>query len=259
MWAMLILLTVACSLPAEDDEQAWVHYADGKLSVAFEDTAFEQALEQTAQATGIQFSVNPGVTGWIDAFFKELPLQAAIKRLLTGYNYMLLYDKNAADQRQLSRVMVLGRVVERSPPQIAINAPLMSSTATLSASAPAEIVLQRRDFGNYIADGKINAKPVEFLVDTGATTIAISGELAQRLGLSYGSAKSIETANGRTTGFETTLQSVQLGALKLNQVRAIIMPNMAMGRRVLLGMNFLQFFELVQRDGLLIIRQYGNP
>lgn len=249
------LLFSALCIKADDYQEIQVSYQDDLLSVMFDDVDLQQALEQIARATGIVFSVNPGVNDWVSDHFIDYALEAGMRRLLSGYNTVFLYEQKNGG-RSLNKVVVLGRVKESRVPleTTAISAPADNQDADAAAQTPVEIVLQQRGFGGYIATGSINGKPVEFLIDTGATTIAISAELADKLGLRYGVAKSIDTANGRTTGFETTLARVELDELRLNHLRAIIMPNMGMGKRVLLGMNFLQAFELVQRDGLLIIR-----
>jgi len=55
--------------------------------------------------------------------------------------------------------------------------------------------------------------------------------------------------------YRTRLDSVQLGSVKLRDVRATILPSMAADAPVLLGMSFLKHLELVQRNGLLTLRQ----
>ena len=129
------------------------------------------------------------------------------------------------------------------------------SVATLQTGEFQEIVLQRNRQGHYVFDGEINQRPVTFLVDTGATTTAVPGELQRRLELRTGPATSVSTANGVTTAYLTRLEQLALGEIELFDVGASIIPGMG-GDQVLLGMNVLKHFELVQRDGQLIIRRY---
>ena len=129
------------------------------------------------------------------------------------------------------------------------------SVATLQTGEFQEIVLQRNRRGHYVFDGEINRQRVTFLVDTGATTTAIPGELQHRLGLNRGPATSVSTANGVTTAYLTNLAQLALGDIELFEVNASIIPGMG-GESVLLGMNVLKHFELVQRGQQLIIRRY---
>ncbi|MDX1607336.1 MAG: retroviral-like aspartic protease family protein, partial [Candidatus Competibacterales bacterium] len=62
------------------------------------------------------------------------------------------------------------------------------------------------------------------------------------------------TANGRTQGFATVLRRLTLGPFQLTGVRAVILPAMDEVSQVLLGMNVLGEFELVQRGSTLTIR-----
>ncbi|MCP4472770.1 MAG: TIGR02281 family clan AA aspartic protease [Gammaproteobacteria bacterium] len=118
-----------------------------------------------------------------------------------------------------------------------------------------EIVLQRNRGGHYVFDGEINHHKVTFLVDTGATTTAIPGEMQLELGLRAGPATSVSTANGTTTAYLTRIDQLALGDIVLSEVNASIIPGMQTNE-VLLGMNVLKHFELVQRGNQLVIRQY---
>lgn len=117
-----------------------------------------------------------------------------------------------------------------------------------------EIVLLRNRYGHYHATGQINGLEVEFLVDTGATQVAIPDKLARKLGLERGSPVPVQTANGTAQAFPTRLASVSIGPIVLHQVRALITPGME-GAEVLLGMSVLKTLELVQRGEELTLRQ----
>lgn len=116
-----------------------------------------------------------------------------------------------------------------------------------------QVLLQRHPSGHFIEEGSINGRPVRFLVDTGATTVAMSSSLAVKLGLSRGAQRSVSTAGGQSVGFETRLAKIELGPLALRNVDAIVLPAME-GGYVLLGMSFLAQFELLQRHDTLVIR-----
>jgi len=115
------------------------------------------------------------------------------------------------------------------------------------------ISLKRNRAGHYVAPGVINGEPVVFLLDTGATQVALSAELADHIGLRRGVPMSSLTANGYTKSWMTRLDRVELGPFVMHDVQAAILPSMP-GNEVLLGMNFLKHLELTQKDSQLVIR-----
>ena len=129
------------------------------------------------------------------------------------------------------------------------------SISTLATGEFQQVVLLRNRNGHYVFDGEINRHKVTFLVDTGATITAIPGGLQRTLGLKAGPAISVSTANGLTTAYLTRLDQLAIGGIELFDVNASIIPGMEVDE-VLLGMNVLKHFELIQRGKQLIIRQY---
>jgi aspartyl protease family protein len=116
-----------------------------------------------------------------------------------------------------------------------------------------EVVLQRNFQGHYVVTGKINHTSVTMLVDTGATTVSISTELAAKLRLKRGREVVGYTANGKTRGYQTILDSVEVGRIEVKQVKAIILPRL--GEEILLGMSFLRELEFSQQGRNLTLRQ----
>ncbi|MEJ2529258.1 MAG: TIGR02281 family clan AA aspartic protease [Gammaproteobacteria bacterium] len=125
---------------------------------------------------------------------------------------------------------------------------------TVTAQGVKEVELQRNRQGHYLATGAINGYPVTFLLDTGATDVAVSGGLAATLGLRRGMPITSQTANGTVTAWQTELAEVSIGDIRLRNVRASILPGLQ-GDEVLLGMSFLKQLELVQRGKHLLLRQ----
>ncbi|MCY1181170.1 clan AA aspartic protease [compost metagenome] len=121
-----------------------------------------------------------------------------------------------------------------------------------------EVRLASSRQGHYRLDGRIDGQAVTFLLDTGATQVAVPARVAERLGLAPGAAVTLSTANGRVTGHRTQLQDLRLGDIRLTQVPAIIVPGMD-GEEVLLGMSALKQLEFTQRDGTLVLRQVTSP
>lgn len=117
-----------------------------------------------------------------------------------------------------------------------------------------EVILQRNKFGHYVTSGEINGNPVEFMLDTGATGIAIPTAIAKRLALRPGRAFQTQTANGVTTSYAANLERVAVGEIELQGVQAAITPGLQ-GDQILLGMSFLKHIEFTQRGDILILRQ----
>mgnify|MGYP002348806255 CR=1 FL=1 len=116
-----------------------------------------------------------------------------------------------------------------------------------------EIVLKRGRDGHYRAPGRINGQPVDFLVDTGATQVAIPLDLARSIGLRAGRAFQAQTAMGVTVAYATRLASVSLGGLETRDVAGTLIANPG-SDEVLLGMSFLSRFEISMRDGEMRLR-----
>ncbi|MCD5994964.1 TIGR02281 family clan AA aspartic protease [Pseudomonas sp. CDFA 602] len=117
-----------------------------------------------------------------------------------------------------------------------------------------EVQLVGNRQGHFVSSGQINGRAVEFMIDTGATDVAIPGELADDLGLKRGLPVTVSTANGMSQGFRTTLDRLQLGDIVLTNVRALVAPGFE-GRQVLLGMSAMKQLEFTQRGGNLLLRQ----
>ena len=114
------------------------------------------------------------------------------------------------------------------------------------------VKLQRGRSGHYMAPGMINGRAVNFLLDTGATDVAISANLAREMGLRFGPQVSLQTANGVVQGNLTRLDDVSLGGINLNNVRATIGPGL--GSDVLLGMSFLGKLDWQQSGDELLLK-----
>lgn len=133
--------------------------------------------------------------------------------------------------------------------------PNRDPTGLIAEDGVREVVLQRNAQGHYVANGRINGQPVTFLLDTGATDVAVPEELAQRLNLARGGGGFSQTANGVVAVWRSRLDAVQLGPIQLREVAASIVPGMAGSGPVLLGMSFLKQLEMRQQGNSLTLRQ----
>ena len=110
--------------------------------------------------------------------------------------------------------------------------------------------------GHFITPGSINNRPTQFLVDTGASVVAIGQAEADRLGLNYrtGQPVTLRTANGTAPGWALRLATVRIGDVTAYEVDAVVTPS-AMPA-VLLGNSFLNRFSM-RRDGdtMLLVKR----
>ena len=115
------------------------------------------------------------------------------------------------------------------------------------------VVLKRGTDGHYRAEALINGEKVDVLVDTGATGVAISQNIADKLNLKSIDAIRTNTANGDSIGYLVRLQSVQIGGVKAENVSAMIAPTL--DGDVLLGMSFLGRMDVRLYKGEMTIKQ----
>jgi len=118
------------------------------------------------------------------------------------------------------------------------------------------IELQRDRSGHYRVPGEINGHEVAFLVDTGATDIAVSERVARAMGLDFGPRTTVMTAAGPASAWKTRIEHVSAGGLERRNVRATITPGL--GDEALLGMSFLRYFEIRQQDDRLVIERAAS-
>lgn len=128
------------------------------------------------------------------------------------------------------------------------------SINTVQDGSYQEITLQRNRHGHYLFNGAINNKVVTFLVDTGATRTSIPHKLAAKLGLQQGYKFPVQTANGSSYAYSTSVNSLQIGDMQFNNITASLNPGLQ-GNEILLGMDILQHLEIIQRGDKLILRK----
>jgi aspartyl protease family protein len=119
------------------------------------------------------------------------------------------------------------------------------------------VILSADTRGHFVTDGAVNGAHVRFLVDTGATSVALPGPEAARMGIDYrkGRRGMINTANGAAPAYAVQLDRVRVGAIELNNVEAVVVES---GLPIaLLGMSFLNRVEM-RRDGdaMTLVRRF---
>lgn len=108
--------------------------------------------------------------------------------------------------------------------------------------------------GHYFIDASVNDQYVNFVIDTGATTVALPLSAAASAGLSCKKDAYMSTANGVTRGCSVVINKLKFGHFTLRYVDAVVMPNL---NEPLLGMNVLRQFRVEQDNGQLrLSRKY---
>lgn len=136
------------------------------------------------------------------------------------------------------------------------ESPVRVGSASTAGGGSGSVALTADARGHFFTQGSINNRPVQFLVDTGASVVSISQSEADRLGLDYraGQAVRLNTANGQTPGWALKLGQLRVGDITTYNVDAVVVP--APMPAVLLGNSFLNRFSM-QREGsqLMLIRR----
>lgn len=124
---------------------------------------------------------------------------------------------------------------------------------TISAAGA---VLDRTLDGHFYLSGRINGTDVAFLVDTGASTVAIGETLAQQLDLGTCRARQYMTAAGTVSGCEASARRVEVAGLRLSNVPVAVLPG---AESVLLGMNVLRHFRIEQQGRQMRLTPIETP
>lgn len=131
----------------------------------------------------------------------------------------------------------------------------LASTATSEDSR--RIVLHAGSHGHFEGTAQINGRTVSFLVDTGASSVGISEQDAQRIGLKYQEGRPVlmSTANGTVQAWQVKLDKVRIGDVEVFGIDALVSP--ASMPFVLLGNSFLTRFQMTRiNDQMVLEKRY---
>ena len=120
-----------------------------------------------------------------------------------------------------------------------------------------DVLIFRDRRGMFKTVGSINGLPVGFLVDTGASSVAMNSTQARRLGIDFrvqGEPTYVTTASDVTRGYHLKLNVVKVGAIQLRNVTAVVLDG-AQPAEVLLGMSFLGRVAMINESDKLILRR----
>lgn len=125
----------------------------------------------------------------------------------------------------------------------------------IADSEEKEFRIPRGSGGHFFTSGLINNRSANFVVDTGASSIAMSEVDAKRLGINYINADRIQVSTASTSdfGYVVNLTSVTIGPITIYNVEAIILPG-KYPEVVLLGNSFLNRVDLQVDSGVLVMQ-----
>jgi aspartyl protease family protein len=110
-----------------------------------------------------------------------------------------------------------------------------------------------RDNNQYRTTGSINGRPVTFLVDTGATVVAMNSQHARGLGLDLGQARAFNTTTASGQVKSLLLPQMAVGDINVNNVSVAVLPG-EFPVDILLGMSFLKHIEMSENAGLMLLK-----
>jgi aspartyl protease family protein len=132
-----------------------------------------------------------------------------------------------------------------------------SVAATYQRPSSTEVRIPKALNGSFRTSGWVNGRPVDFLVDTGASGVAMSQVEADRLGIRYrmdGDPIMVSTASGAERGYRVDLSSVRVGEIELTRVQGIVVQGES-PREILLGMSFLGQLDVEHSGDMMVLRK----
>lgn len=159
----------------------------------------------------------------------------------------------------------LGTVMAQVADRMTTVTPAMAKTSSLSAarqdSTPASarsLSLSSDPRGHFQAEGRIEGQRIGFMVDTGASVIALNEKSAARFGLRPSRADynaNVTTANGTIKAARTRLAMVEIGGIVVRDVEAMVLPDEALSEN-LLGLSFLSRLKRFEyANGKMVLEQ----
>jgi aspartyl protease family protein len=160
-------------------------------------------------------------------------------------------------------LLVLGVLTARYIDHKAMRSPSAATAMTAApdaASSPANsrsVVLKRGNGGHFWTEARVDGRRIEFVVDTGASAIALRESDAARLGIHPSQrdySVKVSTANGITHAAPVLLRRVEIGDIAVRDVPALVQPDNALSVN-LLGMTFLSKVRWTHDRGRLVLEQ----
>ena len=134
-------------------------------------------------------------------------------------------------------------------------APAAASAAAGAPAGPRSVSIGRDHRGHFQANGRVDGRQVSFMVDTGASVIALTAQDAARVGVRPMRSEydvNVSTANGTVKAARTRLATVEIGGLLVRDVDALVLPEGALSEN-LLGLSFLSKLKRYEFAGSKLV------
>ena len=152
----------------------------------------------------------------------------------------------------------MAQMADKFTPAPANAAPPKVQAATVAQASPRSLSIPRDARGHFQTDGRIDGQRVDFMVDTGASLVALNEKSAARFGLRPSRSDynaTVTTANGTIKAARTRLAMVEIGGLIVRDVDAMVLPDEALSEN-LLGLSFLSKLKRFEyANGRLVLEQ----
>jgi len=126
--------------------------------------------------------------------------------------------------------------------------------ATVTEGGTQEVVIERSRDGHYYVSGTVNGTPVTFMVDTGASTVALGANLARKARLPRGERMTTTTAGGNVPSEMVRDIRVTVAGIGVAGLRVAVIPAMGNPEHALLGQNFLRHLTVTQSGDRMVLR-----
>lgn len=211
-----------------------------QVSASFKDMTLEAALSEIAEATDIRILASHPLDATVHIGFKQTSLDKMLTRLLAGYN--VSYLRNPDNTIKEIRIFAVG------------SAPKINKTPQSNGNDGQA----QHENGHFYVNVTINGTSVRLLVDTGASRLTLSKQLAQQLQLTpENSHIAVETAGGKAQGSTTIIDSFIMAGKELKGVQAVILPQLK--ESGLLGQNILAHYRRITEGESMRFEAIGNP
>ena len=194
-----------------------------------------------------EINAKPRVT--VSAILKDAAMMS-----INGRQQLIKLNDRSKEGYQLIELLDDGVVllVDGKPERYRLGVAISSSKAP---SATNEVSIMRDDRGMYRTSGSINGVSMNFLVDTGATYVAINSNLAALANIDYqryGQKSLANTASGTVIAYRVKLNEISVGGISLNLIDAVVVEG-NYPRVPLLGMSFLSKVRMRDEGELLTL------
>lgn len=157
--------------------------------------------------------------------------------------------------------LFMAELADKMTPQPASATPVVNNAVAAGAPAPAgsrSLAIAPDSRGHFLTEARINGQRIDFMIDTGASVVALNESSAARFGVHPARndyTANVTTANGTIKGARTRLATIDVGGLVVRDVDALVLPDEALSEN-LLGLSFLSRLKRFEySNGQMVLQQ----